>query len=214
MLAHAILRFCLVAGAVLDTGAGHINVSGRVVDPGGTPVSQYPVVLRNKATNASLYAVTDAQGSYYFANLVAGPYVLGSVKQPGTQLEVSLGDSVGSMILAPLIIKADAAPASLQLGADVQETGKKFRNGQKQYDFSFWLTGPQVVLRSISRVEYHLVYKPNSLKIPGDASDARRAFSGGYTGWGCYENVSASILYKDGRSETKRFDMCESLGWN
>jgi Carboxypeptidase regulatory-like domain len=187
------------------------TVSGKVEDQDHRPIGQHPIVIRNKTTGASFYAVTDHQGSYYFANLEPGSYVLSSVKSSAIQLEIAISPNVGTITVQPLLV--NLAP-SLRLAAEAHETGEHFRDGQTKYVFTLWLDAPQSLVDTIATVEYRLVYKQNPLRLFGDAKDVERPFSNKYTGWGCYENVSATIEYKNKKVETKRFDLCASLGWN
>lgn len=52
------------------------NLSGRVVDPDGTPVSGLPLIARRRQPALEREAVTDAQGYYVFERLPDGDYVL------------------------------------------------------------------------------------------------------------------------------------------
>jgi hypothetical protein len=196
----------------LMSAAAGVTVSGKVQGTDARPVSQHPVELQSKTGKASFYGVTDAQGNYSFYNIPAGSYVVGSVREPGARLDLSVDGAGKPVAVGPLTL-SQSAPA-LRLQAEARDSGKRYGNGKTKYDFALWLDASPAVLGSIARVDYRLVYASNPLRLTGDPKNATRAFAATYIGWGCYEDVTAKIDYKNGTSETKRFDMCVALGWN
>ncbi|MDE3195719.1 MAG: TonB-dependent receptor, partial [Acidobacteriota bacterium] len=61
------------------------SLSGQVVDPSGAPVAGADVSLTNTATHTTAQAASDANGSYKFSDLAAGPYRL-HANRPGFEV--------------------------------------------------------------------------------------------------------------------------------
>jgi hypothetical protein len=206
------MNVVVVALAWLAAAPG-LTVSGKVQDADQRAVGQHPIVLKSKTDKTSFYGVTDAKGGYAFYNIPAGTYELESVKEKSAKVDVQVGGGEAGKVAATPTLTLKSTPA-LRLMAEAQDAGKRYANGKTKYDFALWLDGPPAVIESIARVEYKLVYQKNPLRLAGEARNPKRPFVATYLGWGCYENVTAVIGYKNGTSETKRFDLCTALGWD
>lgn len=209
----------MLASLLTAAAPAGVTVTGTVQDGDRRPVAQHPVELKSTTGKASFYGVTDAKGNYSFYDIPAGSYQLQSVKQQGAKVDVIVGAGGKGLPSATLTLPASPPSSAppLRLAAEAHDTGKRYgltSKGMIKYDFKFWLEGSPAVLSSIQKVDYKLTYASKSLRRTVDAANTTRAFAANYIGWGCYEDVSAVITHKDGKSETKHFDMCVSLGWD
>jgi hypothetical protein len=77
----------------------------------------------------------------------------------------------------------------------------------------------QVQLRGIESIKDHIVevvYDRNHESIKQryyTTTDKTNNFQGGYTGWGCLEDLVVTIYYDDETFDTYTINMCNELGW-
>jgi len=106
---------------------------------------------------------------------------------------------------------SNGSATSFTLRAAARELADQSADGSKRYAFSLWLEAPPAVRERVREVAYHLRYDKNPLDLVG--REGATSFRAEYNGWGCYQDVAVEVTYRDGRSEQRRFDMCETLGW-
>src|ERR1041384_2205857 len=77
----------LFFGVIMSAQTG-VNVSGSVEDPSGAVIPSAQLTLMNKATGLALAARSDGEGSFVFANVSSGEYVLRSEAEGFKRLEM------------------------------------------------------------------------------------------------------------------------------
>lgn len=99
-----------------------------------------------------------------------------------------------------------------QLKASAKDIpGRRALDGSPLYQFSVYVDASQDVLAKITKVAYELD-DPSMKKPHKESTDASNKFAAGYTGWGCFSEVDATIYFKDGTTQSLPFNMCKSLG--
>ena len=78
----AVLLTAFMSVAVLEAGAGQVELSGIVLDPSGHSISDAAIVLVSSTTGVSRKVGSDKSGQYQFPDLPAGTYLL-KVSYPG-----------------------------------------------------------------------------------------------------------------------------------
>lgn len=131
-------------------------------------------------------------------------YSLGARVPPYQLIKSSIESTV------PVTDPKDSIVGQIQLMA----TSKPIETNQggNRYAFSLSIDVPNALKGNIARVEYDLVYEPNSLWLT--SNDPSTNFEVAYNGWGCYRNVEATVIFKnvDTQPRKKHFNMCTVLG--
>lgn len=91
------------------------DITGTVLDPGGSVVTGATVTAKNKATEATASVKTDAQGAYRFALLKPGTYQV-SVKAEGFKEEsVEVVVSLGQVTTVPLRLNVGSEAQTVEV---------------------------------------------------------------------------------------------------
>jgi hypothetical protein len=105
---------------------------------------------------------------------------------------------------------ANPVADQLQLAATSTLITKDQEN--KRYRFSLSIQSPAALKENIARINYDLEYATNPLAMTSD--DPTKNFEVVYEGWGCYQKVVVTVIFKSGGLPEKRhFNMCTTLGW-
>jgi hypothetical protein len=135
-------------------------------------------------------------GFLYSLGVKAAPYQL-------VQKSVETNNSVAS--------PDDPIASQISLVATSKAVSSN-QNGNR-YGFSLSVGIPDSLKDKVARAEYDLEYNSNPLWLTSD--DATTNFHVRYEGWGCYQNVDVTVIFKDPgmQPRKKHFDMCAILGW-
>jgi len=109
------------------------DITGTVLDPGGSVVTGATVTAKNKATEATASVKTDAQGAYRFALLNPGAYQV-SVKADGFKEEtVEAVVSLGQVATVPLHLNVGSAAETVE----VTETAQLLQTDSAELNTAF-----------------------------------------------------------------------------